>query len=205
MPASSITPASSSRYFWPRWRSSTVDDEVPVPCPPDSSSVESSEEVVDPGLADDELDADDVDFDDSSDADEDADDPGPDVVDDDSSAQASPGAEAMAPPTPSAIANAPTRPMYLEYAVGLERAERDPREVAVGRIAAGGPFRRLRPGNHPAAASDCADRCSRAAASKKVPVFGHRWPHDPPLGQVAITAIAEFAVTIASNRCNTKH
>jgi len=125
--------------------------------------VESSEEVVDPGPADDELDADNVDFDDSSDAEEDADDLGPDVVDDDSSAQANPGAQAIAPPTPSAIANAPTRPMYLEYAVSPERAERDPCEVAVGRIAAG-PFRRLWPGNHAAAASECANRCSRAAA-----------------------------------------
>jgi len=88
--------------------------------------VESSEEVVDPGPADDELDADNVDFDDSSDAEEDADDLGPDVVDDDSSAQANPGAQAIAPPTPSAIANAPTRPMYLEYAVGLERARTRP-------------------------------------------------------------------------------
>ena len=47
----------------------------------------------------------------------------------DSSARATPGAMAIAPPTPSATAKAPTRPMYLEYAVGLELAEHEPNHV----------------------------------------------------------------------------
>ena len=109
--------------------------------------------AVDPVAPDDEVDADDADFEDSSDAEEDAadPDPDPDAVGDDSSAHATPGTEAIAPPTPSAIARAPTRPMYLEYAVGLEDADRDPRGVAV----AAGPFTRFRPGKPVAAAAGC--------------------------------------------------
>lgn len=98
------------------------DDEVGVPGSPDSSSVECLAGVLDAGPADDELDAEVADVDDSSDADEDA--------VDDSSAQATPGAEAIAPPMPSAIASAPTRPMYFAYAVGLDPAERERRHCA---------------------------------------------------------------------------
>jgi len=86
--------------------------------PPDSSSVEGSEEVVDVGRVDDELDAEDVDVDESSDAEEDAVGFDSDAVeleesDDESSAHATPGVVATAPLTPRATARAPTRPMYL--------------------------------------------------------------------------------------------
>ena len=108
--------------------------------------MECSEEVVDVGLVDEELDAGDVDVDDSPDAEEDAvgfdsDAAGLEEADDeDSSAQATPGVVATAPLTPSATASAPTRPMYLAYAVGvvgLEFAERELSEFAVRRVAAG--------------------------------------------------------------------
>jgi len=143
--------------------------------------VECSEGVVDVGLVDDEFDAEDVDVDDSSDAEEDpvdvedlsdAEEDPVDVEDlsdaegdDDSSAQATPGAVAIAPPMPSATANAPTRPMYLEYVVGLDLAEREPSESAVRRLAAG-PSRPLRRGDHAVAASDGADNGSRAEGFK---------------------------------------
>ena len=126
----------------------TVSDEdadasgASVPTP--DSSVEGSDEVVDVGPIDDELDPEDVDVEDGSDAEEGEDDDGSDAeegegdvgfeseavelfeseaveleeaVDEDSSAHATPGVVATAPLTPSATARAPTRPMYLAYAV----------------------------------------------------------------------------------------
>ena len=94
-------------------------------CGTPDSSVEGSDEVVDVGSIDDELDPEDVDVDDGSDAVEGEDDVGFDsesveleeADDGDSSAHATPGVVATAPLTPSATARAPTRPMYFAYAV----------------------------------------------------------------------------------------
>ena len=80
--------------------------------PADSSAVERSERVFDTGLADDlfVLAGDVVDRDVFAALEEDD-----AEAEDDSSAQATPGAAVIAPPIPSATANAPTRPMHLEY------------------------------------------------------------------------------------------
>jgi len=164
--------------------------------PPVSLSEECSEGVVDVGLVDGESDAEDVDADDSSDAEEAAVDPADasDTEEDgDSSAQATPGEVAIAPPMPSATASAPTRPMYLEYIVGLELAEREPSESAVRRLAVG-PARPLRGGDHAEAASDRAGKGSRTEGFecrfKDVAGFMTH-PHGSP-------PTAVFAVTIAS-------
>ena len=73
------------------------------------------------GPTEDELGPDDVEDDgwfESGDVDGfDSDDVVLDEADDESSAHATPGVAAIAPPTPSATAKAPTRPMYLAYAV----------------------------------------------------------------------------------------
>jgi hypothetical protein len=139
--------------------------------PPDSPSVECSEEVVDVGLVDDELDAEDVDVDDLSDVEVDAAGFDSDAVeleeadDEESSAHATPGVVATAPLTPSATASAPTRPMYLAYAVGvvgLEFAERGLSEFAVCRVAAG-PSRLRRRDNRAAATAGSTRECSLAA------------------------------------------
>ncbi|TPG32027.1 hypothetical protein EAH80_22040 [Mycobacterium hodleri] len=74
--------------------------------PSDLALMECLEGVVDRGLADDEPVAADSGVDESVDAEE--------VDVDDSSAQASPGALTIAPPTPRATAKAPTRPMCFE-------------------------------------------------------------------------------------------
>ena len=98
--------------------------------------MEGSDELVDAEPTDEGLDSEDVDVDDGSDAEEGEDDDGSDAeegeddvgfesdaveleeaVDEDSSANATPGVVATAPLTPSATARAPTRPMYLAYAV----------------------------------------------------------------------------------------
>ena len=138
---------------------------------PDSSSVECSEEVVDVGMVDDELDAEDVDVDDSSDAEVDAVGFDSDAVeleeadDEESSAHATPGVVATAPLTPSATARAPTRPMYLAYtvgAVGLQFAERQLSEFAVRRVAAGRSGLLSR-GDRAVATSGSAGECSLAA------------------------------------------
>src|SRR6478752_7349415 len=90
------------------------DDEIDAPdCltgPPVSSSEDCSEGVVDVGLVDGEFDAEDVEAADASDAEEAAVDPADasDAEEDgDSSAQATPGEVAIAPPMPSATASAP--------------------------------------------------------------------------------------------------
>jgi hypothetical protein len=189
------------------------DDEIDAPdCltgPPVSSSEDCSEGVVDVGLVDGEFDAEDVEADDASDAEEAAVDPADasdaeeaavdpadasDAEEDgDSSAQATPGEVAIAPPMPSATASAPTRPMYLEYIVGLELAEREPSESAVRRLAVG-PARPLRGGDHAEAASDRAGKGSRTEGFecrfKDVAGFMTH-PHGSP-------PTAVFAVTIAS-------
>jgi hypothetical protein len=123
--------------------------------PPDSSPVECSEEVVDDS-SDVEVDA--VGFDSDAVELEEAD-------DEESSAHATPGVVATAPLTPSATARAPTRPMYLAYAVGvvgLEFAERELSEFAIRRVAAG-PSRLLGRGDHAVATSGSAGECSPAA------------------------------------------
>jgi len=179
------------------------DDEIDAPdCltgPPVSSSEDCSEGVVDVGLVDGEFDAEDVEADDASDAEEAAVDPADasDAEEDgDSSAQATPGEVAIAPPMPSATASAPTRPMYLEYIVGLELAElaeREPSESAVLRLAVG-PARPLRRGGHAESASDRAGKGSRTEGFecrfKDVAGFMTH-PHGSP-------PTAVFAVTIAS-------
>ena len=76
--------------------------------------------------------------------------------DEPSSAHATPGVVAIAPLTPSASARAPTRPMYLAYAVGgagLDGSEREFSEFAVGRVAVG-PSRLFSRGGHAIGASD---------------------------------------------------
>jgi len=138
--------------------------------PPDSSSVECSEEVVDVVPVDDEFDAEDVDVDDSSDVEVDAVGFDSDAVeleeaDDESSAHATPGVVATAPLTPSATARAPTRPMYLAYVVGVVGvafAERELSEFAVRRVAAD-PSRLLRRGARAVATSGSVRECSLAA------------------------------------------
>ena len=75
------------------------------------------------------LSSEDGDGDDGSDSEEDDDEFDSDEVeleeadDEESSAHATPGVVATAPPTPSATAKAPTRPMYLAYGVVTVRLD----------------------------------------------------------------------------------
>jgi hypothetical protein len=95
----------------------TVGCESPVdvePCEPDAepdeSDVESDIEPVEPVESD--VESDDVELDSGFDEESDAD--GEDVEpESDGSASATPGVFAIAAPTPSATASAPTRPMYI--------------------------------------------------------------------------------------------
>lgn len=146
----------------PELRTITPDPRVEVEC---------SEDVVDVGLVEEELDAGDVDVDDPPDAEEDAVGFDSDAVepedadDEESSAHATPGVVATAPLMPSATARAPTRPMYLAYAVGvvdLEFAERELSEFAARRVAAD-PNRLLGRGDRAVATSGSARKCSLAA------------------------------------------
>jgi hypothetical protein len=149
----------------------TVSDDADAPwlsvLPPDSS-VDASEDVVDVVPIDDELEPEDEDVDDGSDAEEDDVGLDSDAVElfeleevdgEDSSAHATAGVVATAPLTPSATANAPTRPMCVAYpviAVRLEFAERELNEFADEAGPATVPSRVVGSG---AASSTNADKC----------------------------------------------
>jgi hypothetical protein len=170
--------------------------------------MEGSEEVVDVGLVDDELDAEDVDVDDSSDAGVDATGFDSDAVeleeadDEDSSAHATPGVVATAPLTPSATARAPTRPMYLAYtvgAVGLQFAERQLSEFAVRGVAAGRSGLLSR-GDRAVATSGSTRECSLAAWFQRG-LDGFAGLMTTPWVQARSPPTSAFAVNYRIKRC----